>query len=260
MLDESDIDAIVEHLGNKVQFYDGLGVTDNRVAPDEIRTALESYVGTLSSKSAERFRLVEIAFSKLKFTYPASDAAEERMAIGRAAVELADAVLAAMEQTPDTGPSAEEAVAAVVLRIREQIQELITANQALLANCSSEGKQFREGAGYGLVCALKLVAATEKSAKSRPRPDEVQEEIIEIDEDGVVHAIGERPNLAIVRELRAEIQNRLAADTKVYANNPRTNVRVGGYRHGGSDAYRHVLAMIDAAMEKAGAAEDDDAQ
>lgn len=86
-----------------------------------------------------------------------------------------------------------------------------------------------------------------------PSAGEVQEEIIEIDEDGVVHGIGKKPALAIALAIRAKLQARLDADAHANADNPTTNLRVGGYRDGGSDAYRHVLAMIDAVMKKTGA-------
>lgn len=135
-----------------------------------------------------RFDLVKIVLEKaLSQRDLTAGCVVSSVGVGALTVLLADAVLAAMEQTPDTGPSAEE----IERRAR-----------ALAGDVLSEVEQ---------------------------------------------------PNLEILRAIRAEIQIHLDADLKAHAASPTTNIRVGGYRHGGGDAYRHILAMLDAAMEKTGA-------
>lgn len=118
LLDEADIAEIVEHLGGEVQFYDARGVAANTAALSLIRDALGTYIGARASKSEEqRSELVKIAFKETLKQLSEGNYAQWKIAdmeqwtiadVARHAVKLADATLAAMEKTPDTGPSAEE--------------------------------------------------------------------------------------------------------------------------------------------------------
>jgi hypothetical protein len=190
-----DVEALLDHLDGNLQFYGARGQRDNAGAIADIRRALRSFDGELPYKYSRRFELVKhIVGKRLEWGFVFDRGRPAHDELGKQVVELADAVLAAMDATPDAGPSAEE----------------------------------------------------------------VQEEIIEIDEDGVVHGVGEKPNLAIVLAIRAQIQTHLDGYLKFHAENPTTNVRELGFRSGGSHRSKHILEMIDAAMEKTGEAENDD--
>lgn len=155
LLDESDIAAIVEHLGDKVQFYDVNGLRDNVRVRNQIRDALRSYVGTRSSKSAERFDLVKVGADKMFDHMGASilDGRPRAEVSGRI-VAFADAVLAAMEQTSDTGPSADEIVRRALKRIRDLLQEKLDAHQQTCAMKPTEDNRVR-GCRNGFTNAYK---------------------------------------------------------------------------------------------------------
>lgn len=101
LLGESDITAIVEHLGDKVQFYNAKGRADNLFARRRMRDALRSYIGTPAAKSAERFELVKIGFEKV-FVCSGPGILDHPQEMAKRIVSFADAVLAEMERIHDT--------------------------------------------------------------------------------------------------------------------------------------------------------------
>lgn len=133
-----------------------------------------------------RFDLVKIAFAEA-LRNPEAGAAS---VVGLGVVKYADAVLAAMEKTPDTG-----------------------------------------------------LSAAEIARRARGLAGDVLSEV-------------EKPNLAIVRELRAEIRESLAKEESHYAEYPTTDQRTLGFREGFASSGRADLRLIDAATEKASEAED----
>lgn len=168
----------------------------------------------------------------------------------------ADAVLAAMEPTPDTGPSADEIRQRVLLEVRARIQRAINEDLASSARHPTDDKmkrQYRDGFENGQASALLLIATMEKAPDAEPSADEIARRAGAL--AGDVLSEVERPNLAIAREIRAEIQAQLDADLKADASNPTTIVHVSGHRQGRSDRSKDILAMIDAAIAKAGEAE-----
>lgn len=262
MLLESDIEAIVEHLAAKVQFYDARGAADNTRARNEIRTALESFVGIsaaneppkispltmVGSVRVSRLRddLVKIAFDKqLRAQLPNIP---DFTAFGRQVVAAADAVLAAMEPTPDTG-------AAIIPLIRQRLQNALADERASSKRHPTQRedfRQYRDGCENGLERAIAIVKAMDATPDTGPSKAEIERRARAL--AGTVLDGVEYPLLS---GIRAAIQTRVDVDAKVHASNPAPNLRTEGYREGVRDDRMYVLAMIYAAMEKPGEAEND---
>jgi hypothetical protein len=104
----------------------------------------------------ERFELVKIAFEKTLEVQIQFDDPNE---MGRGIVALADAALAAMEKTPDTGLPAEEIERRARARIRAAIQNILDADLRVYAANPAEDPR-REWRQEFLV---KIDAAMEKT-------------------------------------------------------------------------------------------------
>lgn len=213
-----------------------------------------------------RFELVKIAFAQAlrdqAIPGRPCDGADD---IGKDCVVHVDAVLAAMDQTPDTGPPAP-----IIRRVRQEIEtELARERMGFSQNPALDEKTslFRHEFERGMLRAIDIVGAMEKAGETAPPAEEIERPARGLTGepfDGLRKnaATWKAPDIkpptdqqSILSRLRAEIQDRLDADAKVYADNPTTVVRVSGFRDGGSDRSRHILEMIDAAMEKPGEAE-----
>jgi hypothetical protein len=187
------------------------------------------------------------------------------MAIGRAAVELADAVLAAMEKKTlvldakePTEPEAPDAGPSDLAAIRRDMQAHLDSRLSYFERYPTTAPDIlahRDGVKDACANMLNVIDAAMVA--------EAEEEIIEIGEGGTVRAIGKTPDTEPPAEeiapladdalsrLRAEIQAQLDADLKADGASPTTNVRLSGFLEGHSDARKLILAMIDAAMGKA---------
>ena len=173
ILNTTDINDLLEHIHNTVDFYDRKGAFANTSVITEIRDALRSYVGTPSSRSAERFELVKIAFDRqLRAQLPNIP---DFAAFGRQVVELADAVLAAMAiekdenpetEQPDTGPSAAESTA-MLTAIQTELQGYSDKMKRHWAEFPTENA-YSLGYRVGHARCLEVVFAAISNAMEKP--------------------------------------------------------------------------------------------
>lgn len=195
----------------------------------------------------KRFDLVKIAFNHMVHEGRCAWSREE---LAKRPVELADAVLAEMDKSPATPVTA----AAILPLIRQRLQNELADQRATHEKYpvgDESLQQFRTGAEHGLKRAMAIVAAMDPTPDTGPPA----EEIAPLANDVLTGL--EEPALS---RLRASIQDQLDVDLEANANIPTTNLRVGGYRDGSCDARKSTLALIDAAIGKAGETENDNAK
>lgn len=142
--------------------------------PDEV---MEDY-----TRERCRFRLVEIAYKEImRKKFPEW----EDGTIARWAVLGADAVLAAMDKSEDTGPSADatalgtERVLAVLAELRAELQKILDGERQYGVDNPIASKQdsgYRCGAEYAYVVGLDCIDRAIAKTKREPQPETENDE------------------------------------------------------------------------------------